>query len=160
MSGMQMEHNSNLYRFLALAIFQVSGLTSAALADPLVSSKVQTITVRPTTTGEKADAPQKVHSLKVLTVRPRLPDENRDASGREIVPTTNEQVKTGRNNDLHSVSTIAIKADDHHAQPAASSAAPPALNLNQSPDRHVVQTIRVTGQHATYDTLTPPRPPK
>lgn len=81
------------YPVVALTVLGITGLAAVAAADPIEPSKIRTIRVAPQPANDFGDpsmAPPKYNSLHVLKVRPRLPDEHRDAAGR-MSPATTER---------------------------------------------------------------------
>jgi hypothetical protein len=131
---------------LLLVVLETGALTMTAVAEPPASPadsiKVRTTTIHsqpgaahdnallPSANSFKAPALQ----FHTLHVRPRLPDEQRDPSGRPL-SATREIGNVKSDADLHVVHTVPIRQE-----PVA-------------PDHRVVRTIRVPSQSAPQEEL-------
>jgi hypothetical protein len=83
------------------------------MADPMTPSKVKTIRILSQPAEDHSDqppSPAKSTGVHLLTVRPKLPDEHRDASGREL-STTQGRGNASGNADVHAVPTIAVRPE-------------------------------------------------
>src|ERR1700732_5424520 len=121
------------HRFLVVIIFATAGFTAVAKTEPMTPSKVRTITVGPQSAEDHQDtlpSPVKSPKFHIITVRPRLPEEQRDASDHPP-PTTQEHGSATSDADRHVVRSTPIKPN------------PDATN---TPDHHAVRTIRVPSQ--------------
>jgi hypothetical protein len=122
-------------------MFEAFGLNSVAIADPMAATKIRTIAIQPQSAEDHGDplasptnAPN-VRSSTISNVRPRSPEENRDASGRLLSGTQDA--------DPHAVRSITIRPE----QDAYPTYAPLALpSPNRDLDRHFNQTIRNPSQ--------------
>jgi hypothetical protein len=147
---MWLTFRSGRHRLLAHIMLATVGLTAVATADPLVPTKVPTITIGPPSAEDHPDqlaSPTDVprdHSLTILTVRPRSPGDNRDASGRQLPSQdlSRDLGQTAPDADHHLVRTMTIRPNPD-APPAA---APRPLTITSFANRHVIQTIRVPPQ--------------
>lgn len=142
---MSLIFHPNRHCFLALIMLGTVASTTVAMADPVVSTKVRTITIRPQSAEDHRDPlvstthGPKVHSLTILPVRPRSPGENRDASGRQL---TAQQAlgHAASGADFHAVHTIKIRQDP---DPHPASAPGPVTVPTRDADRRVIRTITV-----------------
>lgn len=94
---------------VALTVLGTVGFAAVATADPIEPSKIRTIRIAPPSADDRGDpltAPPKYNRLHVLTVRPRLPDEQRDAADREWSTTT---VVSKPAADAHVVQTTPVR---------------------------------------------------
>jgi hypothetical protein len=145
---MWLRSHLNQHGLLVLVMFEAFGLNSVANADPMATTKIRTITIRPQSAEDHGDplasptnAPN-VRSSIILNVRPRSPEENRDASGR-LLSTTQDLGQATPGADPHAVRSITIRPD-HDAYPAYAPLALPGPNSDL--DRHFNQTIRDPSQ--------------
>jgi hypothetical protein len=143
---MWLRSHLNQHGLLVLVMFEAFGLNSVANADPMATTKIRTITIRPQSAEDHGDplasptnAPN-VRSSTILNDRPRSPGENRDASGR-LLSAPQDQAAPGA--DPHAVRSITIRPD-HDAYPAYAPLALPGPNSDL--DRHFNQTIRDPSQ--------------
>jgi len=138
-------------------MFEVFGLTSVAAADPIEPAKVRTTPIRPPSAqdhGEPMASPNdaaKVPPLTVLTVRPRSPEDDRDASGREL-PAAPDPGHAASAADLHTVHTITIRPD---RDAELASASRPLAAPNGDPNRHAVRTITIRPDRDAYPAYAP-----
>jgi hypothetical protein len=99
-------------------MLEAFGLAAAAMADPMAPSKVKTIRIpsQPAEDhGDQPPSPAKSTGVERFIVRPNLPDEHRDASGREL-STTQGHGNASPNADTHVVRTMPVRPapDEHH----------------------------------------------
>ena len=144
---MRLSSHPNQHGLLFLVMFEVFGLNSVANADPIAATKIRTITIRPQSAEDHGDplaSPTNAPNVRssTLNVRPRSPEENRDASGR-LPSTTQDLGQATPGADAHAVRSITIRPD-HDAYPAYAPLALPGPNSDL--DRHFNQTIRDPSQ--------------
>jgi hypothetical protein len=136
----------NRRSFLALILFGAVVLTAVAMADPMTPSKVKTIRILSQPAEDHSDqppSPAKSTGVHLLTVRPKLPDEHRDASGREL-STTQGRGNASGNADVHAVPTIAVRpAPDAHGSASGSERLGPQGIVSGIYDPHRVRTMTV-----------------
>lgn len=104
-------HRAHRHSIVALTVLGTIGLAAVAMADPMEPSKIRTIRVTPQSAddlGDPSKAPAKSNRLHVLTVRPRLPDEQRDAAGHEL-STIQQTSKPAA--DAHVVRTMPVRLE-------------------------------------------------
>jgi hypothetical protein len=134
----------NPYCLLLLLAFAASAPTMTAMAEPPDSSS-DSIEVRTTKIQSHPDAghnnalasPANSPNVHVLQVRPRLPDEQRDASGRPFAA-TQDSGNVESEADFRVVHTIPIR---------------PETGASADPDHRVVRTIRVPSQAVPQEEL-------
>ncbi len=130
---------------------------SVAAADPFEPAKIRTIPIRPPSAQDHGEAlapsndAAKVPSLTVLTVRPRSPEDDRDASGRQL-PAAPDPGRAASTADLHTVHTITI-SPGRDAELA--SASRPLAAPNGDPNRHAVRTITIRPDRDAYPAYAP-----
>lgn len=140
---------------LALIMFAAVGLTSVAMADPNVPAKVKTIRISPRPTedrGGQPTSPSKSSGVHLLTVRPKLPDENRDAAGREL-STTQGRSNASPNTDSHVVPTIPIRPAPAERRTASDPDWSGAQGIvSRSYDPHRIRTMTVRPEPGVINT--------
>jgi hypothetical protein len=109
------------YSLRAVIMFGAVGLTMGAMADPMTPTKVQTLRMLSQPDDDHGDAPAlpaKSGRLHILTVRPKLPDEHSDASGREL-STAEGRGNASPDADTHVVRTTPVRPQpsEHHNAP-------------------------------------------
>ena len=143
---METEFRANQRRLLAVVIFAAAGCSAIATAEPVAPAKIRTITVGPPSAVDNQGmlpspvksqenmlpSPGKSPKYHVIKVRPRSPEEQRDASGRVLLATQGHSTAMP-DADRHVVRTIPIK---------------PNPEIPGDPDHHAVRTIRVPSQSA------------
>ena len=137
----------NPHSLYAIVLFGTVGLTAGAIADPVTPSKVQTLRISPQRADDhngQPTPPAKSNGLHVLTVRPRLPDEHRDASGRELSATQGHG-NVSPDADTHAVRTMSVRSEpgEHHDTPGREwSSTQGSVNGASDPRRVRTMTIR------------------
>ncbi|NEU97689.1 hypothetical protein [Bradyrhizobium uaiense] len=132
---------------VALTVLGTIGLAAVATADPIEPSKIRTIRIAPQSADDRGDpstTPPKYNRLHVLTVRPRLPDEHRDAAGREWPTTTTASEPAA---DAHAVRTTPVRPEHdatHDATGRAWSATPGLVSPASNP--HQVRSLRIRSE--------------
>jgi hypothetical protein len=86
-------------------------LNATAMAEPMAPSKVRTTTIRPQSAedhGEPPASPASSSKTHIVTVRPRLPGEKRDGSGRQLTGEQNPG-NVVPDADLHKIRTFSVR---------------------------------------------------
>jgi hypothetical protein len=124
---------SHSRRLGLFTLISASVIGQVAIADPLAPSKVRTIPIRSESADQGAGSAPRTELSKVhnLTVHPRFPGENRDASGRELsaAPAAGDGTL---GHDVKAVHTVPVKSDFPLG--------------GADPDHHFVQTTRIPAQ--------------
>jgi hypothetical protein len=122
------------------------GLAAGAMADPVTPTKVQTLRILPQPADDHDAQPAwsaKSNGLHVLTVRPRLPGEQRDASGREL-SATQGQGNPSPDADTHVIRTMPVRPEPggHHDAPGREWPGTQGV-VNGASDPHRVRTMTI-----------------
>ena len=130
----------------AIIMFGTVGLTAGAIADPVTPSKVQTLRIAPQRADDHSGqpaSPAKSNGLHVLTVRPRIPDEHRDASGREL-STTQGHGNASPDADTHVVRTMSVRSEpgEYRDTPGREWSSTQGI-VNGASDPHRVRTMTI-----------------
>jgi hypothetical protein len=140
-----MSYSNHDRGFGLLALILATIVGQAAVADPWTPSKVRTIPIQsePADQGTRSTPHTEFSKVHNLTVRARLPDEDRDASGRELsaAPIAGD-VASGidvSGADVKAVRTVPVKPES----PIGAT----------DPDHHHVQTMRIPAQSAPQNEI-------
>ena len=139
----------NPHSLCAIILFGAVGLTAGAIADPVTPSKVQTLRISPPRADDHSGQPTppaKSNGLHVLTVRPKLPDEHRDASGREL-PATRGTGNVSPDADTHAINTMSVRSEpgERYDTPGREWSGTQG-SVNGASDAHRVRTMTIRAE--------------
>jgi hypothetical protein len=135
--------------------FGTVGLSVVAMADPNEPAKVKTIRISPQPAEDHDGQPTssaKSTGVRLLTVRPKRPDEHRDASGREL-STTQGRGNASPDADTHLVPTLTVRpAPDQHGNASGPDWSGPQGIVNGAYDPHRVRVMTVRPESGATNT--------
>ncbi len=145
----------NRYSLLALMMFAAVGLSVVAMADPNEPAKVKTIRILPQPAEDHGGQPAssgKSTRVQLFIVQPKLPDEHRDASGREL-STTQGRGNASPNADTHVVPTLTVRpAPDERRNASGPDWSGPQGLVNGAYDPHRVRAMTVRPEPGATNT--------